>query len=341
MADVDVEKGVAEATAGNSKFGWNKRVVLGPDYWRWLVVVFGLTSSILGSSLIAGWWLVENHLGVGIFFLVTTCLLSACTLVFVSLAAMTDPGILPRGTTSPEDVPESDNAVRLVEVNGVPTIMKFCGTCQIWRPPRSHHCRKCDNCIEKFDHHCPYVGNCVGARNYHYLLKFIMSYLASMAFGFPMVILAITWESISLQSSQNLSPAEAFGTALKTDGTFLLFIYLFINVWFSFFCVRLLVIHLRLIWKNTTVAERNKKTFEHGNPYPKRGWQNFRAVCFPDVKPSRIVAGYEGPTWSLPEDCDVTIVGEAIDNLEQGQSTAKLSSSLKSTYSADSAVSDV
>lgn len=53
----------------------------------------------------------------------------------------------------------------------VPT--KFCKTCNIWRPPRGHHCRVCDNCIETQDHHCVWLNNCVGRRNYRYFFSFV------------------------------------------------------------------------------------------------------------------------------------------------------------------------
>lgn len=53
----------------------------------------------------------------------------------------------------------------------VPT--KFCKTCNIWRPPRCHHCRVCDNCIETQDHHCVWINNCVGRRNYRYFFAFL------------------------------------------------------------------------------------------------------------------------------------------------------------------------
>jgi palmitoyltransferase ZDHHC9/14/18 len=55
----------------------------------------------------------------------------------------------------------------------VPT--KFCKTCNIWRPPRAHHCRLCDNCIETQDHHCVWINNCVGRRNYRYFFAFVTS----------------------------------------------------------------------------------------------------------------------------------------------------------------------
>jgi len=55
----------------------------------------------------------------------------------------------------------------------VPT--KFCKSCNIWRPPRCHHCRICDNCVETQDHHCLWLNNCVGRRNYRYFFTFISS----------------------------------------------------------------------------------------------------------------------------------------------------------------------
>eukprot|EP00850_Spirogloea_muscicola_P017858 SM000157S02088 [mRNA] locus=s157:305720:308411:+ [translate_table: standard] len=47
---------------------------------------------------------------------------------------------------------------------------RYCLTCNIWRPPRASHCRKCGHCMEKFDHHCGIVGTCIARKNQRFFV---------------------------------------------------------------------------------------------------------------------------------------------------------------------------
>lgn len=109
---------------------------------------------------------------------------------------MTDPGILPRHTNplvtikadNPDEYDENGNIIgkllfhqlnenfvigKQIMVNNELIALKYCHTCEIFRPPRASHCHYCDNCVEEFDHHCPWVSNCIGRRNYRIFFLFV------------------------------------------------------------------------------------------------------------------------------------------------------------------------
>ncbi|KAK0612971.1 DHHC palmitoyltransferase-domain-containing protein [Bombardia bombarda] len=102
-------------------------------------------------------------------------------------ASASDPGILPRNLHRFPPPDENEDPLRLGPPTNDWTLVKsaekftaamevpikYCKTCQIWRPPRAHHCRVCDNCVETQDHHCVWINNCVGRRNYRYFVTFL------------------------------------------------------------------------------------------------------------------------------------------------------------------------
>ncbi|KAI1501662.1 DHHC palmitoyltransferase-domain-containing protein [Biscogniauxia marginata] len=148
---------------------------------------------------------------VPIFFAYLFCI---CISSFLH-ASGSDPGILPRNLHQFPPPDENEDPLRLAPPTNDWTLVKssdpstaamevptkFCKTCNIWRPPRAHHCRLCDNCVETQDHHCVWINNCVGRRNYRYFFTFIITatmlalYLVGATLG--QVILYSQQEGIS------------------------------------------------------------------------------------------------------------------------------------------------
>ncbi|KAF6766997.1 Zinc finger, DHHC-type, palmitoyltransferase [Kalmanozyma brasiliensis GHG001] len=123
------------------------------------------------------------------------------SIVQMLVTAFRDPGVIPRNLdpdppctlnstpftpgrhalADPED-PLAVPVQRTLRIRGREVTSKWCETCGTYRPPRSSHCRVCDNCVENIDHHCTYLNTCVGRRNY-------VSFMAFLAFS----ILAALW----------------------------------------------------------------------------------------------------------------------------------------------------
>lgn len=138
-------------------------------------------------------------------------------------ASVTDPGVLPRHIHPfPPTDPNSDPLTLeppttdwvmvkspVAEHGAFEVPTKYCKTCAIWRPPRCHHCRVCDNCVDTQDHHCVWLNNCVGRRNYRYFFAFVASgcFLGIYLFGASIghVVAYAQQNGISVQSSINVN----------------------------------------------------------------------------------------------------------------------------------------
>jgi hypothetical protein len=71
--------------------------------------------------------------------------------------------------------------------------LKYCESCNVFRPLRTSHCHDCNNCVMGFDHHCVWLGTCIGKKNYTVFFHFVTVTLVYIVY-----ILAFTIFSIVL-----------------------------------------------------------------------------------------------------------------------------------------------
>ena len=193
---------------------------------------------------------------------------------FCLKTAWTDPGILCRHTSplatiktdNPDEYDESgkvvskllfhhlnDNFVvgKQVVVDDELVCLKYCHTCEIFRPPRASHCHYCDNCVEEYDHHCPWLSNCIGRRNYRSFVLFIFS--VALASLYNCVFIGAL---INRELSLPLSFKVAYLISLFTSGGGFFLFTLATGLTLS----SLFGYHLMLISYDLTTSEHVKKT---------------------------------------------------------------------------------
>ncbi|KII74933.1 Palmitoyltransferase ZDHHC5 [Thelohanellus kitauei] len=71
---------------------------------------------------------------------------------FISMlnASLRTPGYYRRSEINQEGFPGSEShvAYRCIVIRGQTTRIKWCSTCNIYRPPRCSHCSICDRCVD-------------------------------------------------------------------------------------------------------------------------------------------------------------------------------------------------
>lgn len=274
---------------GTNTVYWQGRFISGPDSRA----CFASLLMILVPSIC---WQVE----VGVFFAVRysavvpiiAILLQLGSLGALLCTAFSDPGIIPRQKDYTEQWDEKSSAYRSKQparyfdlvVRGHPFKLKYCTTCNIYRPPRCTHCSVCENCIERFDHHCPWIGNCIGKRNYFLFYCFITLTALVNAFVLATSMACLAVLTIEFQR-QGVAGGEAFAAALRQAWlAAALVIYALLIIWFT---VGLCVYHNYLICTNQTTYEQIKGLYSNSavNPFYRGILGNFQDVLFSRVRP--------------------------------------------------------
>lgn len=180
---------------GNNLFYLNCLIITGPQGIKPFLLMFMVTTLPVFLFLINS--LFFNYLYVSLAYPILIALLYVYIIINLVKLCFYDPGILPRRIL-PKLVNSTNNfqynyssiinfksnyiqssfdlislkKLRLINQKGVLINYKICHACLLIKPLRSHHCGRCDNCIESYEFHCNLFGSCIGKRNtkYFYIL---------------------------------------------------------------------------------------------------------------------------------------------------------------------------
>ncbi|KAH7926633.1 hypothetical protein BV22DRAFT_1127990 [Leucogyrophana mollusca] len=270
-----------------NRFFCGGRLLTGGDSpWAFIasvVVVLSITGVWFGTTCV-WWWRNESPAvaAVGAYM----CLL---TVSCMFTTAFRDPGILPRDLDPDPPLPAtspSDGGIRAplprdLKVRSDTVRVKYCPTCKTYRPPRSSHCKMCDNCVDGCDHHCQWVNNCVGRRNYTFFFAFLFSAVLTLC-------LVICTSAIHLYLLTRDDHVNFVGALDRGVGSAVAFSLSVIVIWPV---TALLAYHMRLLLLNVTTIEqiRNQahKTLVPGaappNPFSYGSWRHNLAevLCRP------------------------------------------------------------
>ncbi|KAF8969684.1 DHHC palmitoyltransferase-domain-containing protein [Flammula alnicola] len=270
-----------------NRFFLGGRLLTGGDTPWAFVASLGVLLSIAGvwfGTTAVWWWQNESPAvaAVGAY-------LALLTISTMLATATIDPGILPRNldpdppypATSPSDGGNRVPMPRDLKVRTDVVRVKYCPTCKTYRPPRSSHCKMCDNCVDGCDHHCQWVNNCVGRRNYTTFFALLLSATTTLV----LIICTAALHLYLLTRRDHISFRHALS---KGAGSAVVFCMSICVIWPV---GALLSYHMRLLLLNITTIEqiRNQahKTLVPGppppNPFSHGNWKkNLLAVlCRP------------------------------------------------------------
>lgn len=271
---------------GDSRVFCRGRFVTGPDGRACLFTAsIVIVPSVVWQVFVGTFWFERF----GAALPVVNAILLVLSIWFLAASALSDPGILPRQKDFAQCLDSLSGELRIkqparyfdIVLRGHALKLKYCTTCNLYRPPRCSHCSVCEVCVERFDHHCPWLGNCIGRRNYWKFVCFvsITACLNVFSLATSCFHLAYIWEIIGQRDQ--VRGFDLFSVIVgQAPISFGLTVYCSLIIWFT---VGLSCFHVYLIGRNETTYEHFKAAYASGaNPFDQGTKQNCKDVlCFP------------------------------------------------------------
>ena len=161
------------------------------------LVCLGMTygAVLYADYVVVNWivlqiWLPESYWG--LFHILAFNSVILCLFISHARAVFSDPGIVPLPQNRMDFSDLHDEAGEPLTQNQPPDEdWTICTRCEMYRPPRAHHCRICRRCIRRMDHHCPWINNCVGEWNQKYFIQFLF-YVAILS-AYSLCLVGFSW----------------------------------------------------------------------------------------------------------------------------------------------------
>ena len=174
--------------------------------------------------------------------------------------AFCDPGIIPRNLDDDEPAAERFIDISRVDDGGVPGSLhasipsQWCATCHTFRPPRTSHCRACNNCVDTIDHHCIFLNACIGRRNYAAFVSMLFHMVCTIVISIVCSALHIYYVADPHNSGQRRGDGTGFLHALRQEPQCVVFFWTSCIFFVPVAC--LLTYHTWLISQNRTTIEQ-------------------------------------------------------------------------------------
>ena len=161
---------------GNNQFFCQGYLMFGPKGLNKILLILPMITIPFILSLLFS-VMINNNLTLVIILSLVLCLIFIITIILLFEVSLSEPGYLLRNENYFKAITTKLQFKPFITIvrNGVVKKIKFCDTCILYRPPKTSHCKYCNNCVSCFDHHCLWVGNCIGKLNYRKFILFLIS----------------------------------------------------------------------------------------------------------------------------------------------------------------------